>query len=239
MIKRVLIAISVVFLFSFILVNPSYENQSTMNSNDTIQLPEPATDGNVSVEEALNKRRSVRSYQDKALSLKQVSQMLWSAYGITKPLETPPFVRGGFKTAPSAGALYPLDVYLVAGNVDGLKAGVYKYIPKGNILVKKQDTDKRVELWKSAYEQNMVKEAPITIVYSAIFERTTKKYGERGKKYIYVDLGHSAQNVYLQAEALGLSSCAIGAFKDEKVSKVMNFGDDEIPLYMMPVGYKK
>jgi SagB-type dehydrogenase family enzyme len=204
----------------------------------TYILPAPNTDGTVSVEKALANRRSHRQFTNEALSPAQLSQILWAAYGITEPKEAPAFLRGGFRTAPSAGALYPFEIYAVVGNVKEVEPGVYKYISEENKIVRMIDEDVREPLCAACLGQKMVQEAPVTIFYSAIYNRTTNKYGERGReRYVCMDLGHSAQNIYLQAEAMQLGTCAIGAFVDEEVSKVLQLPQEEEPLYLMPVGY--
>jgi SagB-type dehydrogenase family enzyme len=210
----------------------------SMEDDSVIVLPAPQLRGELSVEEALHARRSVREYADSALTLAEVSQVLWAAYGVTMPIpDGPGFLRGGLKTAPSAGALYPLEVYVVAGHVGGLDAGVYRYKPEAHELHKVVRGDVRDELCRAAWGQDMVKRAPASIVYSAVFERTTGKYGTRGReRYVCMDLGHSAENVYLQCAALGLSTCAIGAFDDAAVKRVVGMPDAEEPLYIMPVG---
>ncbi|MBP7865534.1 MAG: SagB/ThcOx family dehydrogenase [Acidobacteria bacterium] len=203
-----------------------------------VPLPEPKRDGAFSVEKALAQRRSVREYLDAPLSLEEVSQLLWSAYGVTEKIENaPPFLRGGLKTAPSAGALYPLEIYLVAGKVTGLPAGVYLYKPEGHALLKVREGDVRDPLCQACLGQTMARKAPVSLVYSAVYERTTKKYGERGReRYVCMDLGHSAENVYLQATALKMGTCAIGAFTDLKLRLVTHMTREEAPLYVMPVG---
>ena len=207
--------------------------------NDTIFLPMPQLTGKYSLEEVLQKRRSIRSFKSDTLSLQIASQMLWSAYGVTQQREKPATMRGGFKTAPSAGARYPLEIYLIAGSVSNLEQGVYRYITEKHALVKIFQGDIRKAACAAARDQQMVAEAPFTIVYTADFERTTTRYGDRGKNYVYVDLGHSAQNVYLQAEALDLSSCAIGAFTDSEIKKILNIPENETVIYMMPVGARR
>ena len=210
----------------------------TEDSPLTYILPTPATDGKVSVEKALADRRSQRRYQDKALSADQLSQILWAAYGITAPKPDRPFLRGGFRTAPSAGGLYPFEIYVVIGDVKEIAPGVYKYDSQEHKIVQTIDKDIRAELCLAALGQKMVEEAPVTVFYGAIFSRMTGKYGERGReRYVCMDLGHSAQNIYLQAEALHLGTCAIGAFIDSKVSEVLQLPEEEEPLYLMPVGY--
>ena len=201
-----------------------------------IVLPPPEDDGNMSVERALANRRSQRNFQNQALSLEQVSQILWAAYGITLPRPDDP--RGGLRTTPSAGALFPLEVYVIVGNVDGIKPGVYRYIPTDHKIEQVVDGDIRSELSDAALGQRMVEAAPISVFYTAVFERTTEIYGDdRGIIYVYMEVGHSAQNVYLQAEAMGLGTCAIGAFIDGRIQQILNLTDDEEPLYLMPVGY--
>ena len=211
---------------------------SKSNQDDMIKLPAPKLKGSVSVEETMLNRRSIRDFKPDALSLEQVSQVLWAAYGITKEMSTPSFLRGGLKTAPSAGALYPLEIYVVVGNVKGLEKGIYKYLPEGHFLMKTYDQDVRKELAEAALNQEFIEQAPISLFYSAVFSRTTKKYKSRGReRYVCMDLGHSAENVCLQVVAMGLGTCAVGAFEDRMVSNVMMIPDEEEPLYIMPIGY--
>ncbi len=203
----------------------------------TVKLPEPVADGKVSVEAALKARRSVRQYGKAGLSLAQVSQLLWAAYGVSKPVPEVAALGGGLRTAPSAGACYPLEVYLVAGKVTGLEAGIYRYEPATHELQQLARGDKRAALCEASWNQAFVKAAPASIVYSAVYERTTRRYGARGRdRYVCMDLGHSAENVYLQCVALGLGTCAVGAFSDDDVRQVMGLTRSEEPLYIMPVG---
>jgi len=193
-----------------------------------IKLPEPRYNSDVSVEEALLKRRSVRDYTGEPLKLWEVGQLLWAAQGIT--------ADWGGRTAPSAGATYPLETYLVVGDVEGLGKGVYKYNPHQHELRRVLDGDKRAELAAAALGQGWVREGAVDIVFTAVYERTTGRYGERGIMYVHMEVGHAAQNVYLQAEALNLGTVVIGAFYDDQVKRVLNLPDDEHPLYIMPVG---
>jgi SagB-type dehydrogenase family enzyme len=204
-----------------------------------IPLPEPRKTSNVSVEQALNQRRSVREYSDSTLTLADVSQILWSAYGITQVV-APEQLRGGLRTAPSAGGLYPLEIYLGAWNVEGLDPGFYYYQPEGHKLQLVKKGDLRSELTAAALGQDYINYAPAALVYSAIFERTTKKYGDRGReRYVLMDLGHSAENVYLQAETLNIGTVAIGAFDDLKLRLLIPLTKAEEPLYIMPFGKKQ
>ena len=201
-------------------------------------LPSPRTDGSISVERALSKRRSQRSFVDKAISAEDLSQVLWAAYGVTQPAPDRPTLRGGFRAAPSAGGLYPFEIYVLITKVNGIEPGVYKYISEEHKIVRTIDKDIRNEFAAAALGQNHIKEAPVNIFYCAIYSRMTKKYGDRGRdRYVCMDLGHSAQNVYLQAEALNLGTCAIGAFSDDKIAEVMQLPEEEVPLYIMPLGH--
>lgn len=199
----------------------------------TIELPKPKTDGKVSIENALSVRRSVRKYQDVPATLEEVSQILWSAQGVTG-------TTGGIqlRTCPSAGATYPLEVYLVAGNVKGLEAGIYKYLPSSNKLQEILTGDKRAELSKACYGQVWVKKAPFSIVFCAVYERT-KKYGDKAPMFVHMEMGHASQNVYLQAVSLNMGTVAIGALTPDEVKKVLKINNNEVPLYAMPLGKLK
>ena len=204
-------------------------DENSTNRDEAIKLPEISYDSEISIEEALSERRSVRSYVDTSLDLRQVSQIFWAAQGITDPSR-------GYRTAPSAGALYPLEVYIIAGKINGLSPGVYRYIPEEHELIRKTEGDKRQELFEAALYQSPVKEAPAVLVFTAIFKRTTKKYGDRGIRYVYMEAGHASQNVYLQAVSLGIGTVSIGAFDNQKVKTVLNLSEQEEPLYIMPIG---
>ncbi len=197
--------------------------------NRIIKLPEPRYKSNISIEEALLKRRSIRSYKDEPLSISEISQILWAAQGITDK-------RVGFRTAPSAGALYPLEIYLVVGKVKDLEPGVYKYRPENHEIILTLKGDKRNDLYISALRQEWIRNAPVVIAISAIFERTTIKYGERGIRYVYMEAGHCAQNVYLQCVSLNLGTVTVGAFYDDNAKRVLNLQKNESPLYLMPIG---
>lgn len=193
-----------------------------------IKLPEPAYEGGVSIETALYKRKSVRSYTNGPLSLSEISQILWAAQGITR--------RNGRRTSPSAGALYPLEIYLTTGHVQELSKGVYKYRPQGHELIKVSEGDKRSDLRAAALGQNCIKEGSMDIVLAAVYERTARKYGNRAERYVHMEVGHAAQNIYLQAVALGLGTVTIGAFDDQRVKKVLMMEANEYPLCIMPIG---
>lgn len=203
-----------------------------------LDLPAPRLASDVSLEATLQNRRSIRAYADTSITLADVSQLLWSAYGITMPVEDgPDFLRGGLRTAPSAGALYPLEIYVVARNVADLPEGIYLYRSEAHKLMRITEDDRWEGLAEACLGQSHFETAAAAIVYSAVFERNTSKYGRRGRqRYVCMDLGHSAENVYLQAYALGLGTCAIGAFDDLRVKQVVGMTRQEEPLYVMPVG---
>lgn len=198
---------------------------------NTIKLPEPRYGSDVSLEQSLLQRRSIRTYTGEPLTLQEVSQLLWAAQGITDPR--------GFRTAPSAGALYPLEVYVVAGDVQGLTLGVYRYEPEQHQLIRVIDGDKRDSLADAALTQPWVKEGAVVFVFTAVYERTTAKYDDRGIRYVHIEVGHAAQNLCLQATAMGLGAVTVGAFHDEAVAELLNLPQDEQPLYIIPVGRKQ
>lgn len=205
----------------------------THPSKNDLMLPEPKTKGLVSIEEALARRRSVRDYDTNLpLSLEEVSQLLWAAQGVTEPFM-------GKRTAPSAGATYPLEIYLVVRKIDGLKEGVYRYYPDNHSLFTVKIGDFSNDLKEACWGQYWVGDGAINIVVTAVFERTTSRYGKRGEVYVHMEAGHVGQNIYLQAEALNLGTVVVGAFTDERVKKVLSLPENHIPLYIIPVGKKR
>jgi len=208
---------------------PASSGAQDGSTKDGVSLPEPRLRGPLSVEEALARRRSVREYADASLTVDQLSQLLWSAQGITER-------RYGLRTAPSAGALYPLEVYVAVERIDGLRTGVYRYAPRQHGLELVLDRSVRRQLFRDALSQSALADAPATLAFAAVFARTTRKYGERGRRYVYMEVGHAAENVSLQAAALGLGTVVIGAFDDGSVKRTLGMRGDEEPLYLMPVG---
>lgn len=191
-------------------------------------LPKPSVDGSVSLEAALARRRSIRRFDPSPVSLATISQLLWAAQGTTD--------ERGFRTAPSAGALFPLEVYLVAGAVTGLTPGVYHYEAKPHRLKRISTGEIREQLAQAASDQSWIADAPAILVFVANYDRTARKYGSRGARYVQMEAGHAAQNVYLQSEALELGTCMVGAFREASVKKLLGLSTDLEPLGLMPVG---
>lgn len=192
-------------------------------------LPAPRKDGDVPVERALALRRSVRKFSHEPLSLADAAQLLWAAQGISG--------SRGLRTAPSAGALYPLEIYLVAGAVDGITAGTHHYQPELHRLRVVARGDARAALAEAALEQSWVAKAPAILVIAAVVGRATQKYGGRARRYVHMEVGHAAQNVYLQAAALELGTCMVGAFHDEQLKRVLTLPAEVEVLGIMPVGH--
>ncbi len=194
-----------------------------------IKLPEPVKDGSVSVEKALSIRRSSRSFTNKPLTLQDIAQLLWAAQGITG--------QRGFRTAPSAGALYPLEIYIAAGNVDKLPVGLYHYRAESHDLEIMSKGDHRSSIWEASLHQAAVKNAPAVFLFTGVFPRTIEKYGRRGMQYVLMETGHAAQNLLLQAEAMELGYVPIGAFNDDVMREILKIEKDTHPLYVIPVGH--
>jgi SagB-type dehydrogenase family enzyme len=178
----------------------------------------------MSVEEAIAARRSVRAFADKRLDSSQIAQLAWAAQGATEPMT-------GYRAAPSAGALYPLEVYLLSSD------GTYRYVPEKHGMEILDERDLRSELARAALHQHFIAQAPLDVVIGAVYERVTRKYGRRGARYVDIEVGHAAQNVMLQAVAMGLGTVAVGAFDDGAVKDALGLPPDVEPLYIIPVGY--
>jgi SagB-type dehydrogenase family enzyme len=199
---------------------------------DPMKLPEPRLKGDISLETALKHRRTVRAYRPDPLSIDQCGQLLWAGQGISED-------RGYKRTAPSAGALYPMDVYAVVGpgTVGGLREGVYHYEPQSHTVSLVSPGDKRDALARASLSQSWMAAAPVNLVITAEYERVTPKYGERGVRYAMMEAGHIAQNVFLQAESFGLRAGIVGAFQDGDVTRALDLPGSHQPLLILPVGY--
>jgi SagB-type dehydrogenase family enzyme len=191
-----------------------------------IDLPRPKTISKYSLEQSIAERRSEREFLDRDLSDEQLSQILWAAQGITD-------TSFGFRTAPSAGALYPLNIYIIK------KDGVFRYLPDGHRMVELSREDKRASLVRASLGQASINEAPVSIIISANFAITQAKYGPRAFRYVCMEIGHVAENIELQAVALGLGSVPLGAFWDDVIKSSLDLPENQDPLYIIPIGYVK
>jgi len=199
-----------------------------------IRLSKPAYDGKVSVERAIKGRRTIRDFRSKPLTMAQLSQLLWSAQGITDE-------RMGFRAAPSGGALYPLNIYTVVGEggVEGVESGIYHYHPSSHGIQLIRKGDRRKEVAGAALWQMWMARAPVIFVITSEYERITRKYGNRGIRYAQIEVGHVGQNIFLQSGALGMGAGIVGAFHDDAVTEAIGAPEAHKPLIIMPVGYKK
>ncbi|MBW6496762.1 MAG: SagB/ThcOx family dehydrogenase [Bacteroidales bacterium] len=201
---------------------------SDQNPGTMIALPQPITDGSMSLEKAISLRRSVRSYVNQPLSIEELSQLLWAGQGINN--------ERGFRTAPSAGATFPLELFVMVNNVAGLKKGLYHYQIGEHALKLTDARELEGEVARASLSQSMISDAGVVIIFTAIFDRTTSRYGERGIRYIHNEVGHVSQNIHLQVSALNLGTVVIGAYRDEEVEAILNLGEEFRVLYMMPIG---
>ena len=193
---------------------------------EIIQLQKSMATSSIRLHDAIQKRRSVRNFSARPLNVKQISSLLWAAQGITD-------ASRGLRAAPSAGALYPLELYLVKAD------GVWHYLVKSHALERITTNDVRGSLSKAALSQQAVALAPADIIIAADFSRTTRKYGERGHRYVHIEVGHVAQNILLETQALGLAAVTIGAFDDQTVHDLLRLPDEQTALYIIPIGYAK
>ncbi len=188
-----------------------------------IELPPPVTDGPMSLEAVLSARQSIRAYTEEALALQDITQLFWSAQGVTR--------SWGGRTAPSAGALYPLELYAATAE------GVYHYLPQQHQAELWSTEDIRESLWAAGLRQEALRQAPTVFIMTAVYGRTSAKYGERAERYVKLEAGHAAQNLLLQAVSLGLGAVPIGAFDDQEVSAVLSLPSGEEPLYLIAAGH--
>ena len=192
-------------------------------------LPKASRAGTLSLEETLRERRSMRNFAVRPLSLQAAAQLLWAAQGVSSP--------EGLRTAPSAGALYPLELHLVVGEVAGLAPGSYRYDAPSHRLAPMAEGDLRLALADAALGQSWIAKAPAAVVIAGVYSRTQWKYGQRGIRYVHVEAGHAAQNLALQAVAMGLGSTVVGAFDDTALQGLLGLPANEQPLVILPVGY--
>jgi len=197
-----------------------------------VGLPPPQTEGGTDLWRVLATRRSMRRFQAAPLALAELSQLLWAAQGITKRTE-----GYGFRAAPSAGALYPVETYLVIHSVAGVEPGVYHYAVETHELEQLRSGDYRLEVAAAALDQGMAAQASVVFVWTAVFARSKWKYHQRAYRYVYLDAGHIAAHVSLAAVALGLGSCQVAALYDDESNALLGVdGEEESTLYMTVVG---
>lgn len=203
--------------------------ESGRNDPRPIPLPEVSAAVDMPLHRALNERRSIRSYSAATLTVAELGGLLWAAQGITQQ-------HSGFRTAPSAGATFPLEVYAAVGAVDEVPAGLYRYLAADHSLQPLRRDDLRRPLYNAALRQPPVRDAPLVIIITGVNQRTARRYGGRAERYVAMEAGHASQNIYLQATALGLGTVAVGAFDDRSVADLLQLPGGEQPLYLMPVG---
>ena len=189
-----------------------------------LKLPNPILKGEKNLEECIYERESVRSYKEKEIEIEKISQILWAAQG----------KKGHKRTVPSAGATFPLEIYITLKD-----KGFFHYNFEKHVLELITSEDLSKKLAQASWDQNFIAEAYLNVIICAIFERTTQRYGERGVRYVFIEVGHCAQNIHLEAVALGLSSVPIGAYEDNKVKDVLDLKKKIEPLYIIPVGFPK
>lgn len=199
---------------------------ATQSGTEATPLPAPATEGTMALELCIAQRRSVRSFTDQALTWEQIGQLLWAAQGITE-------LQRGLRAAPSAGALYPLELYVVTPE------GIYHYLPAEHAVAPLAQGDRRAALGEACLGQLWVAQAPVSFVITAVYARTAAKYGERARRYADMEAGGAMENLLLQAVALGLGGVAVGAFRDPAVSEIIGIDATETPLLVVPVGYPR
>jgi SagB-type dehydrogenase family enzyme len=192
--------------------------------SEIIKLPEIMTESEISLETCLYSRRTIRSFSSVSLDERFLGQLLWAAQGVTN--------ADGLRTAPSAGAMYPLEVYLATIELAG------RYLPQSHQLEIYQRTDLRPQIARAALEQEFIDQAPCSILLAAELERTSRRYGPgRSPRYVAIEVGHAAQNLILQATALGLGCVPVGAFDDAQMARIFNLPPEQDPLYLVTVGW--
>jgi SagB-type dehydrogenase family enzyme len=205
---------------------------NAIGERNILLLPKQKTKGQLSLEETLASRRTQRDFQPRPLSLEELAQLLWAAQGITG-------ANGYLRTSPSGGALYPVDVYAVVGqtSVEGLASGIYHYLPSPHGLEQIASGDLRKGMAQASLNQSWMADAPVSLVLTAEYKRIEKKYGTRGRRYALIEVGHVGQNIFLQAEALGLAAGIVGAFDDSRLARTLQLPRSHEPLIVMPVGH--
>lgn len=204
------------------------EGSAGVGGPQAVELPAAGAGGSPALWDALRMRRSSRDFSGEPLTLQEVSNLLWAAQGVSG--------TDGLRTAPSGGALYPLDAYLAAGHVEGLDPGVYRYDPGRHVLEPVKSGQVGADLKTAALNQGAVGSAAAVVVFASVHRRITGKYGQRGVRYAILEAGHAAQNLLLAATALELAATPMGAFEDDRVRTVAGLPPDSSVLYLVTVG---
>ena len=220
----IIAVVIVVLMVSLVAMHCLGDVSSGGQEGAVTQLPQPQTTGTISIEQVLAQRRSIRSFTDQALSQSEIGQLLWAAQGITAP-------ERGFRAAPSAGALYPLELYVVTAE------GVYHYQPQGHQMQLHLSGDQRPALAAACLGQGVIRQAAADFVITAVFSRTRAKYGARGDQYVHNEVGAAGENLCLQAVGLKLGSVMVGAYDDAQVTQVLDLPADHAPLLVISVGH--
>ena len=236
--KKLALLFILLIVFVAVLVafysEPKESVSTSRNVIGIIKLPSPQLIGNMSVEQAIQNRRSVRKYSTQSLNLTDVSQLLWAGQGITD-------TQRKLRAAPSAGQVYPLELYVIVGigGVSGLKEGLYHYVPQNNTLEKILEGDLRNNLSQVADGQPWVKQAPMNIVITGNYQKMINKYKDQQlcTRFVDMEAGHVGENIYLQAEARGLSTVSLGSFNENQMIRLLHLTKNETPLYIFPVGH--
>lgn len=216
------------FIRTLLLTLTAFASCSGNPENTIIQLPDMEQDSGITLVETIDARRSVRNFTEDSITLPELARILHSAQGITS--------ERGFRAAPSAGATYPLSVFVIAENVDDLEPGIYRFLPRENTLMTVKTGNFLHDLALASLGQRCISSAPAAIAIAADYSITTSVYGDRGVMYVNMEAGHVSQNIYLQCTAIELGTVAVGAFIDMEVADLLNLEENEIPLYIMPVG---
>lgn len=220
--KRIILVCTLLIAFMY----------TTLAQNTTtIKLSEPTFDGDVSIEKVLKERRSVRAYKDTPLTEKNVSQLLWAGQGINED-------GGKKRTSPSARGRYPIELYLVVFNVEGIEKGVYQYVPDGHSIVKVFGSDKNDAIVKASGSQGSISKCPAAFIIAGNYLKMSEKYDETAIRFVNTEVGHVSQNIALQGVALNIGSVVLGGFQQGALSEVLEFPPDTKPIYVMPVGNK-
>lgn len=201
---------------------------SFADTDGTVALPQPSVNTDMTIMEAIESRRSIRSYSENSISLQQLSAVLHSAQGITS--------SRGYRAAPSAGATYPMTVYALVEGVTGLEPGIYRYLPEDNALEPVVLGSYLKQLEEASLGQQWVGNCPAALVIASDYSATTDVYGDRGVRYVHMEAGHISQNIYLTCTSMGMGTVAVGAFTDQQVSQLLELDDNIAPLYIMPLG---